>query len=224
MLERKGMAVGIHKQLGEQQVQEPWRLSQKLGGKQDVACVLIPSLYEMYQSSHSFAVMLITCLVLWILCTLLVAEKGVEPLLECRNMIALTRMMKMRKPFLVFLGWDVSYVPLLLVEIVIFPFLNLYFLWVGGWGLGCFDDIVRVLAFFFEAVVSCFYFLWFFHLSYIVAVHQFFIFGWASFVNRCIIWITIISEKVKLFFGRFVEICFFLFQVHYYYYYYYYYY
>jgi hypothetical protein len=29
---------------------------------------------------------------------------------------------------------------------------------VGGGGLGCFDDIVRVLAFFFEAVVSCFIF------------------------------------------------------------------
>jgi hypothetical protein len=101
MLEQKGMAVGIHKQLGEQQVQEPWRLSQKPGEKQDVACVLIPSLYEMYQLSHSFAVMLITCLVLWILCTLLVAEKGVEPLLGYRNTIAMTRM---RKPFLVFLG------------------------------------------------------------------------------------------------------------------------
>jgi hypothetical protein len=77
------------------------------------------------------------------------------------------------------------------------------------------------LSYLFRGGCFLFYFLLFIHLSYIVAVHQFFIFGWASFVNRCIIRITIISEKVKLFFCRFVEICFFLFQVYYYYYYYY---
>ena len=108
---------------------------------------------------------------------------------------------------------------------MVFPFLNIFFfLSVGGGGLGCFDDIVRVLAFFFEAVVSCFIFscsfiyhiLWLFiNFSFLAELRLSTDVSYGSQLYR---------KRLNYFFGRFVEICFFLFQVHYYYYYYYYYY